>query len=585
MAWSDSDQNPTTAPATNYASGLSGYSYNPAAYGPVSSGATTAATAATPAGGSYSRGLSEGTAAPFETRETTGRALEKSASPRRTVPANMSAYTDPYSKSGRARPASQGVALQAEAARLGIAPSTLASVIGYETIGSFDPGIVGGKKNRYQGLIQMGPRERRQYGWRDDMSFEEQLAGPVHNYLVDRGVRPGHGIAEVYSIINAGSLRRGQPRWGASDRPGWNIRRHAGEISRQQPQYAYLDPGAATDQINAPETMVADAGTDVLAGGAVPSPRMRPQRSSVSMAYAPTPEEMEDPFGAVLGADRRPQPATPRMRPQRDTLQAAPAAAAEAGAYVVRRGDNLSKIAARELGDPNRWREIAAANRIRDPNVIQPGQRLVIPGQTAQARPQTAVPQPRLRPSREVAMPQPRPRPERGANVPTPRPRPQQQAAPASQPQQAPRVPRETWNEMGLGSRGNAETQMSIDRPPQSAPAAASRTAPRVPREVWNSMGLGSRGNAETQMSIDRSQSQPAGPGMDTSGLIREPTAEERALQGQPMRAPTGNQPIDPAVAARMDMADGVYRSPTGMVQDGPPIVSPSYNVQFVRVR
>ena len=31
---------------------------------------------------------------------------------------------------------------------LGIEPSTLASVIGYETIGSFDPGIVGGKKNR-----------------------------------------------------------------------------------------------------------------------------------------------------------------------------------------------------------------------------------------------------------------------------------------------------------------------------------------------------------------------------------------------------------------------------------------------------
>ena len=52
--------------------------------------------------------------------------------------------------------------------------------------------------------------------------------------------------------------------------------------------------------------------------------------------------------------------------------------------YTVQRGDTLSGIAERELGDANRWPEIFVLNRrvIRDPDQIFPGQVLTLPGDT-----------------------------------------------------------------------------------------------------------------------------------------------------------------------------------------------------------
>ena len=49
--------------------------------------------------------------------------------------------------------------------------------------------------------------------------------------------------------------------------------------------------------------------------------------------------------------------------------------------YEVQPGDSLSKIAKEKLGDINRWQEIFEANKdqIKDPNLIQVGQKLVIP--------------------------------------------------------------------------------------------------------------------------------------------------------------------------------------------------------------
>lgn len=54
---------------------------------------------------------------------------------------------------------------------------------------------------------------------------------------------------------------------------------------------------------------------------------------------------------------------------------------AEPRIYVVKPGDNLSKIARELLGDASRWSEIYEANkdRIEDPNLIHPGQELDIP--------------------------------------------------------------------------------------------------------------------------------------------------------------------------------------------------------------
>jgi hypothetical protein len=49
--------------------------------------------------------------------------------------------------------------------------------------------------------------------------------------------------------------------------------------------------------------------------------------------------------------------------------------------YIVKKGDNLKKIAAKKsiYGDANKWKWIADANHIRDPRALYIGRRLIIP--------------------------------------------------------------------------------------------------------------------------------------------------------------------------------------------------------------
>ncbi len=71
---------------------------------------------------------------------------------------------------------------------------------------------------------------------------------------------------------------------------------------------------------------------------------------------------------------------------------AAPAMAAE---YTVVKGDSLSKIAEKTLGDAGRWKEIYEANKdtVKDPNKIYVGQRLTIPdGQPVEPIPTEPTP-------------------------------------------------------------------------------------------------------------------------------------------------------------------------------------------------
>ncbi|MEV4481805.1 BTAD domain-containing putative transcriptional regulator [Micromonospora coxensis] len=70
----------------------------------------------------------------------------------------------------------------------------------------------------------------------------------------------------------------------------------------------------------------------------------------------------------------------------------APPKAATPATYTVQRGDSLARIAARTLGDADRWPEIFALNRgthfprtggtLRDPNLIYPGWTLTLPTNT-----------------------------------------------------------------------------------------------------------------------------------------------------------------------------------------------------------
>lgn len=92
------------------------------------------------------------------------------------------------------------------ARRLGVRPVDLAAVMSLETGGTFAKDIRGGAGGGYQGLIQFGPNERRTYGYRNGMSFEQQILGPVVRYLKDRGVQPGHGVKEIYAAILTGNV-------------------------------------------------------------------------------------------------------------------------------------------------------------------------------------------------------------------------------------------------------------------------------------------------------------------------------------------------------------------------------------------
>ena len=84
-------------------------------------------------------------------------------------------------------------------------------------------------------------------------------------------------------------------------------------------------------------------------------------------------------------APQGPAQAPPTQAPptQAPPTQAPPAPPMnDASYYVVRGGDSLSAIAGRLLGDASRWREIYDANRniLSSPSLLQPGQRLLVPG-------------------------------------------------------------------------------------------------------------------------------------------------------------------------------------------------------------
>jgi hypothetical protein len=105
-------------------------------------------------------------------------------------------------------PVSKQQSLRDGATELGVKPEDLAAIISYETIGTFDPQIVGEDKDTgdtYQGLIQFGPWEREHYNITPDMSFQDQVKAAVQ-FLKDRGVKPGHGPKEIYAAVLTGHV-------------------------------------------------------------------------------------------------------------------------------------------------------------------------------------------------------------------------------------------------------------------------------------------------------------------------------------------------------------------------------------------
>lgn len=105
-------------------------------------------------------------------------------------------------------------AIRASAQRLGVDPLDLGTTVSYETGGTFDPWQAGPttQYGQHRGLIQWGEPQRAKYGVTQGMPVAAQMEA-AERYLQDAGVRPGMGLMDIYSAVNAGRVGR----YGASD--------------------------------------------------------------------------------------------------------------------------------------------------------------------------------------------------------------------------------------------------------------------------------------------------------------------------------------------------------------------------------
>lgn len=116
------------------------------------------------------------------------------------------------SKVSASAPADVVNGIQQTAASLGIDPVDLATAISYETAGTFDPMKAGPttKWGQHKGLIQFGEPQAAKYGvdWNNPVGSQLGPDGAVARYLKDTGVKPGMGLLDIYSAINAGGVGR-----------------------------------------------------------------------------------------------------------------------------------------------------------------------------------------------------------------------------------------------------------------------------------------------------------------------------------------------------------------------------------------
>jgi len=114
------------------------------------------------------------------------------------------------------------------ARRLGMSPVDLATIISYETGGTFSPTQPGPvtKWGQHKGWIQWGEPQADEYGvnWNDPQS----QADAIVKYYEKNGWQPGMSMEDAYSIVNAGAPGRG----------GWSDAQNGGA------------PGTVRDKVN-----------------------------------------------------------------------------------------------------------------------------------------------------------------------------------------------------------------------------------------------------------------------------------------------------------------------------------------------
>jgi len=142
----------------------------------------------------------------------------------------------------------------ATAQSLGMDPEVLATIISYETGGTFDPRQRGPTTQwgQHRGLIQFGEPQAAQHGvdWNDPLGSQLGPNGAVASYFRQNGYQPGMGLLDAYSIVNAG----GPGRYNASDANNGGA------------------PGSVADKVNDQMGGHRANAVDLLGGGFTPNP-------------------------------------------------------------------------------------------------------------------------------------------------------------------------------------------------------------------------------------------------------------------------------------------------------------------------
>lgn len=203
------------------------------------------------------------------------------------------ARTDGFMDAGPT-PLAAGIVATAQA--LGMHPLDVATIVSYETGGTFDPMQSGPTTQwgQHRGFIQFGEPQAQQYG-ADFSSPETAMAsqlgpeGAIVRYMLDRGFRPGMSLLDAYSTINAGA----PGRYDASDANNGGA------------------PGTVADKVNEQFGPHRENAERLLAGLGLPgqsAPPAGPASQGYPGSYVPPPSSGGNAFAGYAPEPQAPPP-------------------------------------------------------------------------------------------------------------------------------------------------------------------------------------------------------------------------------------------------------------------------------------
>ena len=193
---------------------------------------------------------------------------------------------------------------------IGMNPLDLATIISYETAGTFDPQQKGPTTQwgQHEGLIQFGQPQQKEYGV--DLSSKEaairsQLGanGAIARYFKSRGFKPGMGLLDAYSTVNAGApglYNRSDANNGGA--PGTVADKVNNQMSGHRAKALALLQGNDLEQ-QAAAPMSGGQGSAAMTGGGAPD-TLTGQQAGDTLAPPAAPPAVPDDYDPDAAAAR-----------------------------------------------------------------------------------------------------------------------------------------------------------------------------------------------------------------------------------------------------------------------------------------